>query len=31
MHANTGYLNEAVPTARGFADTFDGYDTVIAP
>ncbi|MDZ5445958.1 (Fe-S)-binding protein [Micromonospora sp. 4G57] len=31
MHANTGYRAEAVPMVRGFADTFDGYDAVVAP
>jgi L-lactate dehydrogenase complex protein LldE len=31
MHANTGYREEAVPMVRGFADTFDGYDAVVAP
>ena len=28
---NTGYLDEAVPVVRTFADAFAGYDAVVAP
>lgn len=28
---NTGYLDEAIPAVRSFADAFSGYDAVIAP
>ncbi|GAA1811031.1 (Fe-S)-binding protein [Planosporangium flavigriseum] len=31
MHANSGYRAEAVPLVRGFVDTFDRYDAVVAP
>ena len=28
---NTGYLDEAVPVVRNFADAFAGYDAVVTP
>jgi Fe-S oxidoreductase len=28
---NTGYLDEAVPVVRNFADAFSGYDAVVTP
>lgn len=28
---NTGYLDEAIPLVRGYADAFEGYDAVITP
>ncbi|WP_179463999.1 (Fe-S)-binding protein [Janibacter alkaliphilus] len=28
---NTGYLDEAVPALRTFAEAFDGYDAVVVP
>lgn len=28
---NTGYLDEAVPVVRAFADAFEGYDHVVVP
>ena len=28
---NTGYLDEAVPVVRQFAEAFDGYDAVVVP
>jgi L-lactate dehydrogenase complex protein LldE len=28
---NTGYLDEAVPALRTFAEAFEGYDAVVAP
>src|SRR3954447_13317343 len=28
---NTGYLDEAVPVVRTFADAFEGYDAVVTP
>ncbi len=31
MQANSGYRAEAVPLARRFAETFAGYDAVVAP
>jgi len=31
MHANSGYRDEALPLVRGFAETFDGYDAIVAP
>jgi L-lactate dehydrogenase complex protein LldE len=31
MHANSGYREEALPMVRGFVDTFEGYDAVVAP
>lgn len=31
MHFNTGYQHETVPLARHFAETFGGYDTIVAP
>ncbi len=31
MHTNTGYPDHAVPLARQFAETFAGYDAVVAP
>jgi L-lactate dehydrogenase complex protein LldE len=31
MHANSGYRAEAMPMVRGFAQTFTGYDAVVAP
>lgn len=30
-HINTGYFADAVPLVRGFVDTFEGYDAVVAP
>jgi L-lactate dehydrogenase complex protein LldE len=30
-HINTGYLREALPLVRGFVDTFEGFDAVVAP
>jgi L-lactate dehydrogenase complex protein LldE len=30
-HINTGYLRDALPLVRGFVDTFEGYDAVVAP
>jgi L-lactate dehydrogenase complex protein LldE len=30
-HINTGYLRDAVPLVRGFVDTFESYDAVVAP
>jgi L-lactate dehydrogenase complex protein LldE len=30
-HINTGYARDAVPLVRGFVDTFEAYDAVIAP
>ncbi len=30
-HVNTGYQRDAVPLVRGFVETFEGYDAVIAP
>lgn len=31
MHANSGYRDEALPLVRGFIETFDRYDAVVAP
>jgi L-lactate dehydrogenase complex protein LldE len=31
MHLNTGYTREARPMVRNFAETFAGYDAVVAP
>ncbi|MER7404779.1 (Fe-S)-binding protein [Streptomyces sp. NPDC000070] len=31
MHFNTGYRPETLPMVRRFADTFAGYDAVVAP
>ena len=31
MHFNTGYRQEAVPMARGFAAAFGGYEAVVTP
>jgi L-lactate dehydrogenase complex protein LldE len=31
MHANSGYREEALPMVRGFVDTFQRYDAVVAP
>jgi L-lactate dehydrogenase complex protein LldE len=31
MHLNTGYTREARPMVRGFAETFAGYDAIVAP
>jgi L-lactate dehydrogenase complex protein LldE len=31
MHANSGYRDEALPLVRGFVETFDRYDAVVAP
>ncbi|WP_199429789.1 (Fe-S)-binding protein [Qaidamihabitans albus] len=31
MHYNTGYYDHARPLARGYADTFAGYDHVVVP
>jgi L-lactate dehydrogenase complex protein LldE len=31
MHINTGYLREARPLVRRFAEVFDPYDAVVAP
>src|SRR5262249_37917709 len=31
MHANSGYRAEALPLVRGFAETFDRYDAIVAP
>ena len=31
MHLNTGYTREVRPMVRGFAETFAGYDAVVAP
>lgn len=31
MHYNTGYRREAEPLVRSFAETFAGYDAVVAP
>lgn len=31
MHVNTGYVREAIPAVRAFADAFAGYDMVVAP
>lgn len=31
MHYNTGYHRDCVPLARGFLDTFAGYDAVVLP
>jgi L-lactate dehydrogenase complex protein LldE len=31
MHANSGYREEALPLVRRFAETFAGYDAVVAP
>jgi L-lactate dehydrogenase complex protein LldE len=28
---NTGYLDEAVPAVRAFAEAFEGYDAVVTP
>ena len=28
---NTGYLDEAVPVVRTFADAFEGYDAIVTP
>src|SRR3954464_13264252 len=28
---NTGYLDEAVPVVRNFADAFEGYDAIVTP
>ena len=30
-HVNTGYQRDALPLVRGFVDTFEGYDHVLAP
>jgi L-lactate dehydrogenase complex protein LldE len=30
-HVNTGYLRDAVPLVSGFVDTFEPFDTVVAP
>lgn len=30
-HINTGYHRDAVQLVRGFAETFEGYDAVVAP
>lgn len=31
MHANSGYRAEALPLVRGYVETFDRYDAVVAP
>lgn len=31
MHLNTGYARQARPLVRSFAETFAGYDAVVAP
>jgi L-lactate dehydrogenase complex protein LldE len=31
MHANSGYRDEALPLVRGFVQTFERYDAVVAP
>ena len=31
MHVNTGYPREALPLVRNHVETFEGYDTVVAP
>ena len=31
MHVNTGYQREALPLIRRYADTFEGYDVIVAP
>ncbi|CAA9295110.1 MAG: Predicted L-lactate dehydrogenase, Fe-S oxidoreductase subunit YkgE [uncultured Friedmanniella sp.] len=31
MHVNTGYQRDALPLVQRFADTFAGYDAVVAP
>ncbi|MEJ3744645.1 (Fe-S)-binding protein [Actinomycetes bacterium KLBMP 9797] len=31
MHANSGYREEALPLVRGYVETFDRYDVVVAP
>ncbi|GAA1782609.1 (Fe-S)-binding protein [Luedemannella flava] len=31
MHFNSGYRRECVPLARGFAETFAGYEAVVTP
>ena len=31
MHINSGYQEAALPLVRRFADTFQGYDAVVAP
>ncbi len=31
MHINTGYARQARPLVRRFAETFSGYDAVVAP
>ena len=31
MHVNTGYYREAVPLARRWLMTFDGYDAIVSP
>jgi L-lactate dehydrogenase complex protein LldE len=31
MHANSGYRDEALPLVRGFVETFERYDAVVAP
>jgi L-lactate dehydrogenase complex protein LldE len=30
-HINTGYQRDALPLVRGFVDTFEPYDAVVAP
>ncbi len=30
-HINTGYQHDALPLARGFVETFEPYDVVVAP
>jgi L-lactate dehydrogenase complex protein LldE len=30
-HVNTGYQRDALPLVRGFVDTFERYDAVVAP
>jgi L-lactate dehydrogenase complex protein LldE len=31
MHANSGYRDEALPLVRGFVETFERYDAIVAP
>ncbi|GAA1855577.1 (Fe-S)-binding protein [Actinomadura bangladeshensis] len=31
MHLNTGYRRQALPLVKGFAETFEPYDAIVAP
>src|SRR2546429_9961991 len=31
MHVNTGYLRDALPLVRRYAEGFDGYEAIVVP